>query len=354
MNRPSFARQRGFSLIEFATVLGLVGILIALAVPLTSAWSDKQRLRLSARTVANAFAHARGEAIRTGDIHAVFFEEDADGNTLASPITVLNDGAPGEATQNCDIDGGEEVVEWQLERGVDFGVTHATAKVPTDPGRRRARRLQLRGCRRQRRHLGAVPARGHAPGLLQRLQHGRRGHRGRRHLPDRRGLRCRGGGDAARRDPRAQLQYRRRGLDRMSRHETEQTTLERGFSLVEVMISLGILAFGILGLMAGQLAAMGFTANSREHTLAMKLAEEQIETVLAMTPADVLALPVNDPNNPLDPDPGDGNPMEFTRRTIVQDDTPEAGVMTVTVEVDFENRLGNTQTARVQSFKVSP
>jgi len=132
-----------------------------------------------------------------------------------------------------------------------------------------------------------------------------------------------------------------------------------GFSLIEVMISLAILAFGILGLMAGQLAAMRFSENSREHTLAMKLAEQQMETLQAMTPADVLALTLapgypDDPANPIDPDPNDDYQVEFNRRTQVQDDAPEAGMMTLTVEVDFENSLGAVQTARIQSFKVSP
>jgi len=132
-----------------------------------------------------------------------------------------------------------------------------------------------------------------------------------------------------------------------------------GFTLIEVMISLGILAFGILGLMAGQIASMRFSEDSREHTLAMKLAEEQMETLQAMTPGDVLALLLdpnypNDPDNPIDPDPNDDYQVAFNRRTQVADDSPEAGMMTLTVEVDFLNALGAWQTARVQSFKVSP
>lgn len=134
MSSAARNRTRGFSLVELAVVLGLVGILAALAAPLTTGWSDRQRLRDSARTVANAFSYARGEAIRTGNIHAVFFQTDAGGTALASDLVVLDDGLPGSATQNCDIDAGETVVEFSLEKGVSPGVTHATAKVPTDPG----------------------------------------------------------------------------------------------------------------------------------------------------------------------------------------------------------------------------
>lgn len=126
--------EAGLSLIELSVILGVVGILVALAAPLTDAWSDKQRLRDSARTVANAFSYARGEAIRTGNIHAVFFVGDANGNALPSPVVVLDDGIPGSATQNCSIDAGETIVEYSLEPNVAFGPTQATAKVPTDPG----------------------------------------------------------------------------------------------------------------------------------------------------------------------------------------------------------------------------
>ena len=132
-----------------------------------------------------------------------------------------------------------------------------------------------------------------------------------------------------------------------------------GFSLIELMIALGILAFGLLGMMAGQLASMHFAADSREHTLAMKLVEQQMETLMAMTAADVEALTTapgypDDPANPIDPDPGDGKPMAFQRRSIVDVDTPEAGVMTLTVEVDWTNELGAVRTARAQSFKADP
>jgi len=134
MRSASLLRPTGFTLVELAVVLGLVGIIAALAAPLSTGWSDRQRLKDSARTVANALSYARGEAIRTGNIHAVFFGTDAGGNALASDIVVLDDGLPGSAGQNCDIDAGETVVELSLEKGVAPGVTQATAKVPTDPG----------------------------------------------------------------------------------------------------------------------------------------------------------------------------------------------------------------------------
>lgn len=132
-----------------------------------------------------------------------------------------------------------------------------------------------------------------------------------------------------------------------------------GFSLIEMMVALGILAFGILATMAGQVAAMRFSTTSREHTIAMKLAEEQMEEFFVMTPADVKALTTapgyatspNDPSSPIDPDPGDGNAMAFNRNWTIQADAPETGVITITVDVSWTTSEGKVKTARIQSFK---
>lgn len=126
-----------------------------------------------------------------------------------------------------------------------------------------------------------------------------------------------------------------------------------GFTMLELMVALGLLAFGLLGVTAGQIMAMKLSSSSRDHTLAMYLAEQQMETLQASSGADVKALAgtPNDPANPIDPDPGDGVEMAFVRRRIIEADQPEAGVIRITIEVDWVNSLGNTQTARVQSFK---
>jgi len=132
-----------------------------------------------------------------------------------------------------------------------------------------------------------------------------------------------------------------------------------GFSLIELMIALSILSFGILAMMAAQVASIRFSVDSRENTLAMKLAEQQMEAVMAMAPADLEAWTLapgypDDPGNPIDPDAQDANPMQFWRRTLVDLDTPEADVMTVTIEVDWVNALGDVRTAQLTSFKADP
>jgi len=134
---------------------------------------------------------------------------------------------------------------------------------------------------------------------------------------------------------------------------TQNADRRGGFSLLEAMIALVILAIGIFGATAGHIAAAKNSSDSRLQTFAMDLAEEQIEIMRIMSPADVLALAStpNDSANPIDPDPGDGATMKFNRSWIIQDNTPEDDVIAITVNVTWVNAVGNTRTVRVQTLK---
>jgi prepilin-type N-terminal cleavage/methylation domain-containing protein len=137
-DRP--ASSAGFTLIEIVVAVAIASVLVAVAIPATGDYRAKQRLNASARSVAKAFSVARGEAARTGDVHLVFFGTDTAGSSLtykgpAADIVVVNDGAPGEALQNCSIDSGETVAGWSLETGVVAGNTGAgTTKATNDGG----------------------------------------------------------------------------------------------------------------------------------------------------------------------------------------------------------------------------
>jgi prepilin-type N-terminal cleavage/methylation domain-containing protein len=133
-------RASGFTLIEMMVAAAIVAVMAMIAVPNLQQWSVNQRVKSAGRQVANAFTLARGEAIRTGDLHIVFVQEDTVGSNLTDddgtivPVLVINDGRPGDANQNCQVDAGERVFVVYAERDVAWGVSDATVNAPADSG----------------------------------------------------------------------------------------------------------------------------------------------------------------------------------------------------------------------------
>lgn len=140
--------------------------------------------------------------------------------------------------------------------------------------------------------------------------------------------------------------------DRRTRGNRSQS----GMSLVESMISLAILGFGVLGAAATQITAVKLAQESRLRTEAYYLAEQKMEAFRAMDGdaiSDALAdsdYP-NDPNNPLDPDPNDSQTREFNRSWTITADAPEVGIYTIVVEVQWTGKLGATRTVTIESIK---
>ncbi len=125
-----------------------------------------------------------------------------------------------------------------------------------------------------------------------------------------------------------------------------------GFSLIEVMVALTILAVGVIGTTSGQIMAMKLSTTSRHAALAMQLAEQQMETLQAMPAADVKTLgTANDSENRLDPDPHDGVAMAFTRSWVITPGSPETDVITLEVQVTWTDGLGRTRTTTLRSIK---
>jgi prepilin-type N-terminal cleavage/methylation domain-containing protein len=133
-------RQQGMTLNELAIGLAIAAIMIGIAVPSMSRIATQQRGRETAHLLTGAFELARSEAIRTGDIHLVFLQTDANGNPLLDEngdptnLVVLDDGAPGSANQNCQIDAGEIVAALSLAPDVALGLDAAVGKATVDLG----------------------------------------------------------------------------------------------------------------------------------------------------------------------------------------------------------------------------
>ncbi len=133
-------KRSGFTLIEILVIVAIIGVAAMLAVPSISAMNTNARLRNAAMDTSGALNYARSEAIRTGNIHILFFSEDAEGNSLKDkngddvPILILDDGRPGSANQDCKITAGEAVVTVSGQSDVSAGVTSGTVAAPEDGG----------------------------------------------------------------------------------------------------------------------------------------------------------------------------------------------------------------------------
>jgi type II secretory pathway pseudopilin PulG len=138
----SSERRAGISLIELVVVLGIIAALAATAIPSIQEMLERRRLQGAARDLANMFQIARSQAIRTGNFQIVFFgppgTTDPAGTVLTDtigtsvPLLILDDGPP--ATANCHIDVAEDQETVPAQPLVGWGVSEATAKVPTDTG----------------------------------------------------------------------------------------------------------------------------------------------------------------------------------------------------------------------------
>lgn len=132
----------GFSLIEIVIAMALIGIMAGIGAVSFGNWMGMQRVRSSARELADAFMLARTEAMRTGNNHVVFFsvpninDKDPVGNDILDqqgiPVVVLviNDGP--QAASNCQIDPNEELLHVRPTTGLRWGIATAPVRAPLD------------------------------------------------------------------------------------------------------------------------------------------------------------------------------------------------------------------------------
>ncbi len=139
-NSKLYHARRGVTLLELVIVLVILGTIIVMALPSMTGTTEGQRLRSLGISIAAALDHARGEAIRTGNIHLVFVGEDTLGAPLVDdngnpvPVLVLNDGRPGSGGQNCTIDASETRNTVVGQPRIDLGIVDAPGNAPGDLG----------------------------------------------------------------------------------------------------------------------------------------------------------------------------------------------------------------------------
>lgn len=101
---------------------------------------------------------------------------------------------------------------------------------------------------------------------------------------------------------------------------------EKGFTLIEVLVSMAVLAIILLGLAASATSVMQANKTSYFNTIAANLAQDKLEELRAKTPADVTS----------------GGPVidtvsgaTFTRTWTVAADSPVGGVKRIDVKVEW-------------------
>ncbi len=129
-----------------------------------------------------------------------------------------------------------------------------------------------------------------------------------------------------------------------------------GMTLLEVIVALTILGFGMLAMTAAQVAAMQVSESSRSRSEAHYLAEQQMELFQGMTRTGIEAARTaatypNDAANPIDPDPQDGRAAAFNRSWTITPDVPETDVYTITVVVTWMNGDGQAGNVTLEGWK---
>lgn len=132
-------RTHGFTLIEIAMVLAIIGAMVLVSAPNFSAWRSSQQVRSGARSAGDALSQARADAMRSGVTHVVLLRipgvgttdptgtDLVDGNGDPVAITVLQDD-----DDDCYIDALEPRSVYRLETDVAFGSSNTLTKAPLD------------------------------------------------------------------------------------------------------------------------------------------------------------------------------------------------------------------------------
>jgi type IV pilus assembly protein PilV len=129
---------------------------------------------------------------------------------------------------------------------------------------------------------------------------------------------------------------------------------EEGFTLLELVIAMGILAVGLLAIATAQIWAINRASQSRHLSQALHLAQQQMEFFHA-TPVANLPIPCtptptcDDPFNPIQVDATDST--TFQRNWLIEPDTPTVGITRITVSVDWVDKNGFVRTTQIQSMK---
>jgi Tfp pilus assembly protein PilV len=121
---------------------------------------------------------------------------------------------------------------------------------------------------------------------------------------------------------------------------------QEGASVVEIMVALVIFGIGVVAALRMLPESSARTTGSRNRTIAVNLAQEKIEELMAegFKDAELTAGDHDDPGNPLN--------NHFNRSWSITDDTPVVDMKLISVTVNFP-AAGADSVATLRTYKSS-
>jgi type IV pilus assembly protein PilV len=114
---------------------------------------------------------------------------------------------------------------------------------------------------------------------------------------------------------------------------------EKGFTLLEVIVAISILTFGLLAVASMQMTAIRGNYNASNITEATTVAQDRLENLMGLLYSD----PLLDPDNYLS-DPNPPSPSGYTITYVVSDNNPITNTRLIAVTVQWQDKGVQKQT----------
>jgi type IV pilus assembly protein PilV len=126
----------------------------------------------------------------------------------------------------------------------------------------------------------------------------------------------------------------------------------KGFTLIEVMIAVVILAAGILALATMQIVSIRSNAFSTEMTYATMLAQSRFEQI-RNTPYDSIPPTSGTPDTEIVPASATSKGISYTIQRTVNDNDPTTDMKTIELDVLWQGAPAGSATGATVDFKAS-